>query len=114
MSGIYAELRSFVLAHRARGVVSIFMTALARPAPMIRSMADTATGFLHVVRLTDAVDPVMAEYRIAFAPLGGRLRIVATIQDPAPRARLPRPPQLGAGPRHPRPRPQPDHTAATP
>jgi len=41
------------------------------------------------------------------------LRIVATIQDPAPRARLPRPPQLGAGPTSPA-RPQPDHTAATP
>ena len=51
---------------------------------------------------------------LAWPRCGGRLRIVATIQDPAPRARLPRPPQLGAGPRHPRPRPQPDHTAATP
>ncbi len=51
---------------------------------------------------------------LAWPRCGGRLRIVATIRDPAPRARLPRPPQLGAGPRHPRPRPQPDHTAATP
>jgi len=40
-------------------------------------------------------------------------RIVATIQDPAPRAHLPRSPELGAGPTS-RPRPQPDHTAATP
>jgi hypothetical protein len=51
---------------------------------------------------------------LAWLRCGGRLRIVATIQDPAPCARIPRPPQVGAGPRHPRPRPQPDHTAATP
>ena len=37
-------------------------------------MAGEVTGFLHIVRLTGAVDPVIAEYRIAFAPLGGRLR----------------------------------------
>jgi hypothetical protein len=36
-----------------------------------------------------------------------RLRIVATIPDPAPRARLPCPPQLGTGPRHRRPAPSP-------
>ncbi len=36
-------------------------------------MAEAATGFLHIVRLTGAVDPVIAEYRIAFAPLDGRL-----------------------------------------
>lgn len=37
-------------------------------------MARSATGFLHVVRLNGTVDPVVATYRIAFAPLGGRLR----------------------------------------
>jgi hypothetical protein len=37
-------------------------------------MAGEITGFLHIVRLNAAVDPVSAEYRIAFAPLGGRLR----------------------------------------
>ena len=37
-------------------------------------MAKAATGFLHIVRLSGAVDPVVAEYRIVFAPLGGRLR----------------------------------------
>ena len=37
-------------------------------------MADAATGFLQIVRVTAAVDPVAAEYRIAYMPLGGRLR----------------------------------------
>ncbi len=37
-------------------------------------MAEATTGFLYVVRFPGAVDPVMAEYRIAFAPYGGRLR----------------------------------------
>lgn len=37
-------------------------------------MAVSATGFLHIVRLNGTVDPVLATYRIAFAPLGGRLR----------------------------------------
>ncbi len=37
-------------------------------------MAGEVTGFLHIVRLNAAVDPVCAEYRVAFAPLGGRLR----------------------------------------
>ena len=37
-------------------------------------MAEAVTGFLHIVRMTGAVDPVIAEYRIAFAPLNGRLR----------------------------------------
>ena len=37
-------------------------------------MAGEITGFLHVVRVSARVDPVNAEYRIVFAPLGGRLR----------------------------------------
>ena len=37
-------------------------------------MAGKVTGFLHVVRVPARVDPVNAEYRIVFAPLGGRLR----------------------------------------
>ena len=37
-------------------------------------MVGEITGFLHIVRLDAPVDPVNAEYRIAFAPLGGRLR----------------------------------------
>lgn len=37
-------------------------------------MAASATGFLHIVRLSGTVDPVAATYRIAFAPLGARLR----------------------------------------
>ena len=31
-------------------------------------------GFLHVVRIGGDIDPVKAEYRIAFAPLDGSLR----------------------------------------
>jgi hypothetical protein len=37
-------------------------------------MVGEVTGFLHIVRLDAPVDPVNAEYRIAFAPVGGRLR----------------------------------------
>jgi hypothetical protein len=37
-------------------------------------MAEAATGFLHIVRIGGDIDPVNAEYRIAFAPLDGRLR----------------------------------------
>ncbi len=37
-------------------------------------MAEMATGFSHVVRVSGLIDPVHAEYRIAFAPLDGRLR----------------------------------------
>jgi len=37
-------------------------------------MAEAPTGFLHVVRVSGLLDPVHAEYRIAFAPLDGRLR----------------------------------------
>jgi hypothetical protein len=36
-------------------------------------MAEAATGFLHVVRVSGLIDPVHAEYRIAFAPLDGGL-----------------------------------------
>ena len=36
-------------------------------------MTRRVTGVLHIIRLNAAVDPVSAEYRIAFAPLGGRL-----------------------------------------
>ena len=38
------------------------------------SMVGEASGFLHVVRIDVAVDPVRAEYQVAFAPVGGRLR----------------------------------------
>lgn len=31
-----------------------------------------AIGFLHITRVDGHVDPVIAEYRIVFAPLGGR------------------------------------------
>jgi hypothetical protein len=31
-------------------------------------------GFLHITRVHGDIDPVNAEYRIVFAPLGGRLR----------------------------------------
>jgi hypothetical protein len=37
-------------------------------------MAEAATGFLHVARIGGDIDPVNAEYRIAFAPLDGSLR----------------------------------------
>lgn len=37
-------------------------------------MVEGTTGVLHVVRLTGAVDPVMAEYRIVFVPLRSRPR----------------------------------------
>jgi hypothetical protein len=37
-------------------------------------MGGGVTGFLHIVRIDAPVDPVTAEYRIAFAPMGGRLR----------------------------------------
>jgi hypothetical protein len=37
-------------------------------------MVGEITGFLHIVRIEAPVDPVTAEYRLAFAPVGGRLR----------------------------------------
>lgn len=37
-------------------------------------MAGEINGFLHISRLDASVDPVNAEYQIAFAPRGGRLR----------------------------------------
>jgi hypothetical protein len=37
-------------------------------------MAEALTGFLHITRVHGDIDPVNAEYRIVFAPLGGRLR----------------------------------------
>jgi len=37
-------------------------------------MVGEVTGFLHILRVDAPVDPVTAEYRIAFAPVGGRLR----------------------------------------
>ena len=37
-------------------------------------MAEPLTGFLHIFRVEAPVDPVQASYRVAFAPLGGRLR----------------------------------------
>ena len=37
-------------------------------------MGSPATGFLHITRVDGQIDPVNAEYRIVFAPLGGRLR----------------------------------------
>jgi hypothetical protein len=39
-----------------------------------RRMGGKVTGFLHIVRVDASIDPVTAEYRIAFAPVGGRLR----------------------------------------
>ena len=36
-------------------------------------MGHPATGFLHVVRVSGLIDPVHAEYRIAFAPLDDAL-----------------------------------------
>ncbi len=37
-------------------------------------MTASVTGFLHIVRLSGVVDPVVATYRLAFAPLDARLR----------------------------------------
>jgi len=37
-------------------------------------MAGEIRGFLHVSRAAGPADPVQAEYRIAFAPVGGHLR----------------------------------------
>jgi hypothetical protein len=37
-------------------------------------MVGEVTGFLHILRVDAPVDPVTAEYRMAFAPMGGRLR----------------------------------------
>jgi hypothetical protein len=37
-------------------------------------MIGEITGFLHIVRIEAPIDPVTAEYRLAFAPVGGRLR----------------------------------------
>jgi hypothetical protein len=36
-------------------------------------MESPALGFLHIIRVHGPLDPVSAEYRIVFAPLGGRL-----------------------------------------
>jgi hypothetical protein len=38
------------------------------------TMESPALGFLHITRGPGPIDPVNAEYRIVFAPLGGRLR----------------------------------------
>ena len=37
-------------------------------------MVGEITGFLHILRVEAPIDPVTAEYRIAFAPVGSRLR----------------------------------------
>jgi hypothetical protein len=37
-------------------------------------MGNPATGFLHITRVQDHIDPVKAAHRLVFAPLGGRLR----------------------------------------
>jgi hypothetical protein len=37
-------------------------------------MVGEVIGFLHIVRVDASMDPVNAEYRLAFALLGGRLR----------------------------------------
>ena len=37
-------------------------------------MESPTLGFLHITRGPGPIDPVNAEYRIVFAPLGGRLR----------------------------------------
>jgi hypothetical protein len=49
-------------------------------------MAEAATGFLHIVRLTGAVDPVIVEYRIAFAPLVSNGRTSPSAALPVSRA----------------------------
>jgi len=36
-------------------------------------MESPVLGFLHITRVPGPVDPVNAEYRVVFAPLGGRL-----------------------------------------
>ncbi len=36
-------------------------------------MGSPAIGFLHITRVHLDIDPVNAEYRIVFAPLGGRI-----------------------------------------
>jgi hypothetical protein len=46
----------------------------ATPPTIDVAMGREVTGFLHIVRIDASVDPVTAEYRIAFAPEGGRLR----------------------------------------
>jgi len=52
-----------------------FMKAGTATPPTIGSaMVGEVTEFLHIVRRDAPIDPVNAEYRIAFAPLGGRLR----------------------------------------
>ena len=38
------------------------------------AMGGEVTGFLHILRVEAPIDPVTAEYRLAFAPAGGRLR----------------------------------------
>ena len=38
------------------------------------AMVGELTGFLQIVRIEGSLDPVNAEYRLAFAPVGGRLR----------------------------------------
>ena len=49
------------------------MMARAAGSPTIGAMVGEVTGFLHIVRIEAPIDPVNAEYRLAFAPLGGRL-----------------------------------------
>lgn len=36
-------------------------------------MESPVQGFLHITRVPGPVDPINAEYRVVFAPLGGRL-----------------------------------------
>ena len=38
-------------------------------------MESPVLGFLHITRVPGSIDPVNAEYRIVFAPVGGRLGI---------------------------------------
>jgi len=63
----------FALAPRDCGPLRL-MTAGTAAIRWSASMAGEITGFLRVVRVSTRVDPVNAEYRIVFAPLGGRLR----------------------------------------
>jgi hypothetical protein len=103
-----------VLASRARWRSQV--VRYGRPAPDVAALTSEAHPAVptHAWTWAALMHRTLDLAVLAWPRCGGRLRIVATVQDPAPRARLPRPPQLGAGPRHPRPRPQPDHTAATP
>jgi hypothetical protein len=45
-------------------------------------MEKPAVGFLHITRDLRPIDPVHAEYRIVFAPLGGRFETGMRVPRP--------------------------------